>query len=91
MFDLKYLILRKAVIENAEKINSYNSIKDITDVEDYHNLYLDLMDKYKISLRTYSNIRFQYILDEAYFKNYDESFCERKIKQIRANMFSKNV
>lgn len=85
MFDLKYLIIKKAVIENSVKLISPEKLKGIETIEQYDNLYWDLMARFKIDMITYSNITIYDTECEAYFRNYDSCFIDRKLRQYRKN------
>ena len=86
MFDLNYFRTINAVKKNADQLNDYSKLKNALNTkEDYENIYLDLMIKYKINLETYTIIRKYEMLCEAYFKNYIESVCVKKLNYMKAN------
>jgi hypothetical protein len=91
MFDLNYYIIKNAIRENAEKLNDFNRLKNIYYTEDYENLYYDLMAKYKISLELYSKMRKYEMICDAYFKNYDERYCLKKVNQFKYNAFYRDI
>ena len=87
MFDLNYFRTINAVKKNAEHLNDYSKLKnELNSREDYENLHWDLMIKYKINIETYTIMRKYEMLCDAYFKNYIESFCVKKLKYIKANL-----
>ena len=86
MFDLNYIRTMSAVKKNADQLNDYSKLKNVLHSrEDYENLYWDLMVKYKINLETYTIMRKYEMLCDAYFKDYVESVCVKKLNQFKSN------
>lgn len=86
MFDLHYFRTMSAVKKNADQLNDYSKLKNVLhSKEEYDNLYWDLMAKYKISLETYTIMRKYEMLCDAYFKDYVESVCVKKLNQFKSN------
>jgi len=86
MFDLNYFRTINAVKQNADQLNDYSKLKNVLhSKEDYENLYWDLMVKYKINLETYTIMRKYEMLCDAYFKNYVESVCDKKLNYMKTN------
>ena len=86
MFDLHYFRTMIAVKKNADQLNDYSKLKNVLhSKEEYDNLYWDLMAKYKISLETYTIMRKYEMLCDAYFKDYVESVCVKKLNQFKSN------
>ena len=86
MFDLNYFRTMIAVKKNADQLNDYSKLKNVLhSKEEYENLYWDLMAKYKINLETYTTMRKYEMLCDAYFKDYDESVCVKKLNQLKSN------
>ena len=86
MFDLNYFRTMNAVKKNADQLNDYSKLKNVLNSrEDYENLYWDLMVKYKINLETYTTMRKYEMLCDAYFKNYVESVCDKKLNYMKKN------
>ncbi len=87
MFDLHYFRTMIAVKKNADQLNDYSKLKNVLhSKEEYDNLYWDLMAKYKISLETYTIMRKYEMLCDAYFKDYVESVCVKKLNQFKSNV-----
>lgn len=90
MFDLKYLTIVNAVRKNADQLNDYSKLKDrLKDKEDYESLYYDLMNKYNIDIETYTIIRVHIMNCDTYFKDYNESFCYKKLNYMRRNFWNR--
>ena len=86
MFDLNYFNTTNAVRQNADRLNDYSKLKNVMKTkEDYENVYLDLMAKYKLSYHTYSVMRVYDMMCFTYFNNYDDKITEKKLKYIKSN------
>ena len=86
MFDLNYLTIVRVVRKNADRLNDYSQLKDkIKDRNDYINIYNDLMQKYNITITIYTAIRMYNMLCDAYFQDYTESICDKKLKYFKKN------
>ena len=92
MFDLNYFRTINAVKKNADQMNDYSKLKNVLHSrEDYVNLYHDLMTKYKLNLETYTIMRTYEMLCDAYFKDYVESVCLKKLNYIQKVSLTHNT
>ena len=86
MFDLKYFMTMNAISKNADQLNDYSKLKNVVrSREDFENMYLDLFEKYNIDFETYTIMRKYDMLCDAYFKNYIESVCDKKLNYMKRN------
>jgi hypothetical protein len=88
MFDLKYHLLLKEIMKLVNDINDYSKYKNkIKNMDEYIEIFDSFMYKYNIDETIYMKMRGYIILIQAYFKDYEERYIDKKLEYAKRNIW----
>jgi hypothetical protein len=87
MFDINYYNLLNDIKVLVDKINDYSKLKDCREKDAYIEMFNTFIQDHNIDYDIYTQIRGYLMLCDAYFRDYETSYLDKKLEYIKRNIW----